>query len=90
VEYVSASGSTQTKLKAAYLDTLSVGVHTLKVTFAGNLPPVYGSFVILAKPSNPGSVGTGYDANMILWLAGLAGGATALGVVYRKKSKKKE
>jgi len=90
VEYVSASGSTQTTLKAAYLDTLSVGVHTLKVTFAGNLPPVYGSFVILAKPSNPGSVGTGYDANMILWLAGLAGGATALGVVYRKKSKKKE
>ena len=54
-DYTSASGSTQTTLKASYLDTLGVGTHTLTVEFSSGIAPASDTFEILAAGSGDGA-----------------------------------
>jgi hypothetical protein len=49
--HTSAEGSTRTTLLAPYLDTLSVGKHTLTVEFSSGLAPVSDTIEILAADS---------------------------------------
>jgi hypothetical protein len=56
IDYTSASGSTQTTLLPAYLDTLSAGTHTLRVEFSSGIAPAEDTFVVeLADSPDTGS-----------------------------------
>jgi hypothetical protein len=85
--YTSAEGSTRTTLLASYLNTLSVGTHTLTVEYASGTANISDTFEILAAGGNGnnnnggsgegGSPRTGDDMNFALLIA-LCGGALAL------------
>ncbi|GHU65213.1 hypothetical protein AGMMS49983_12540 [Clostridia bacterium] len=91
--YTSAAGSTRTTLHASYLDTLSVGQHTLTVEFSPGIAPIVDTFYVAAAvPAGEGGGGapaTGDDSNMaVLWVALLC---AALGmlclIVWRKRQR---
>ena len=89
-DYTSASGSTQTTLKASYLDTLSVGTHTLTVEFSSGIAPVSATFEILAAAGGSGSgiPATGDNSLLPALLAGFLAlvGASLLGIASRRKN----
>jgi uncharacterized repeat protein (TIGR02543 family) len=82
LHYTSAEGSTRTTLLASYLNTLSVGTHTLTVEYANGTSNISDSFEILAASvnhvnNNGGSPRTGDDMNFAL-LTLLCGAALAM------------
>ena len=95
-DYTSASGSTRTTLKASYLDTLSVGMHTLTVEFSSGIAPVSATFEILAAGSGDGGSGgsasgipaTGDSSLLPALLAGFLAlvGVSLLGIASRRKN----
>ncbi|MDR1801781.1 MAG: discoidin domain-containing protein [Lachnospiraceae bacterium] len=61
-DYETQSGSTVTVLLPAFLNTLSEGIHTLKVYFTGNIAPAVNTFEITkvaADNNEPDTGGTG-------------------------------
>jgi hypothetical protein len=51
-KYIATSGSTNIKLNADYLNTLTAGAHTLTVGFEGGVE-VVGDFTIFPDPTLP-------------------------------------
>ena len=98
--YTVKEGSTIVTLNAAYLNTLSVGKHTLSIVSANGTATT--EFTITAAqtgggttPQEPGknegavtNPQTGDSSNMMLWIALLIlSGGASLAVLYRKKLK---
>ena len=98
--YTVKEGSTIVTLNAAYLNTLSVGKHTLSIVSANGTATT--EFTITAAqtggdttPQEPDKNGgdttnpqTGDSSNMMLWIALLIlSGGASLAVLYRKKLK---
>lgn len=98
--YTVKEGSTIVTLNAAYLNTLSVGKHTLSIVSANGTATT--EFTITAAqtgggttPQEPDKNGgdttspqTGDNSNMMLWIALLIlSGGASLAVLYRKKLK---
>lgn len=81
--YTVKSGSTIITLKPEYLNTLSVGKHTLTVIYTDG--EASGEFEILKKAETT-TPGTGDHSNILLWTALLfvSGGILSI-VTYRKK-----
>ncbi|MBM6896688.1 hypothetical protein H9X86_04785 [Pseudoflavonifractor capillosus] len=84
--YTAVSGSTIVTLKPKYLDTLSVGQHTLTVLFTD--AKVDGQFEILAKPQ-PGTPDTGDNSQVTIWIGLLFAAVCGLAgtMVYTRKKK---
>lgn len=84
------SEGTTLRLKPAYLSTLSVGKHMLKVQFAGG--EVSAEFTVAAKaaqPQTPATPQTGDRSSLLLWAAALLGtGGTLLAAALFLKKKK--
>ena len=98
--YTVKEGSTIVTLNAAYLNTLSVGKHTLSIVSANGTATT--EFTITAAPTGGGTTPqepdknggdttnpqTGDSSNMMLWIALLIlSGGASLAVLYRKKLK---
>ncbi len=97
--YTVASGSTVITLKPAYLDTLSLGDHTITVLYTDG--EAVGTFTIVKKQDDPteptapsdtndiASVATGDNSSGALWIVLLfVSGASVTGtVVYKQKRK---
>ena len=89
--YTAVSGSTKVTLTAAYLETLSVGSHTMDVV--SNDGTASTSFTVKvtipADPTNPTSPQTGDNSHMFLWIALLfiSGGVLVGTTVYGRKKK---
>ena len=99
--YTVKEGSTIVTLKTSYLETLSVGKHTLAIVSATGTATT--EFTIKAaasandrNPANPNgeateSVQTGDNTNMMLWIVMLFVSASILGIaVYEKRKKHME
>ena len=99
--YTVKEGSTIVTLKASYLETLSVGKHTLAIVSETGTATT--EFTIKAaasandrNPANPNgeateSVQTGDNTNMMLWIVMLFVSASILGIaVYEKRKKHME
>ena len=88
--YTLKSGSTILTLKASYLDTLSVGKHTLKFQYKDNVSAET-NFTITAKAgetptTKPSSPQTGDSSNlMILFTLLLASGGTLTALLVRRR-----
>lgn len=89
--YTAESGSTVVKLKAEYLDTISVGIHTLTLTYEDG--EVSTEFTVkAAENTDQPSSQTGDEINMVLWIgimivcSGILMGSFA----YIEKSKQKK
>ncbi len=84
--YTAVSGSTIITLKPEYLNTLSVGKHTLTVCFTD--AKVDGQFEILAKPQ-PGTPDTGDNSQVTIWIGLLFAAVCGLTgtMVYTRKKK---
>ena len=84
--YTAVSGSTIVTLKPEYLDTLSVGQHTLTVLFTD--AKVDGQFEILAKPQ-PSTPDTGDNSQVTIWIGLLFAAVCGLTgtMVYTRKKK---
>lgn len=81
--YTVKPGSTIISLKPEYLNTLSVGKHTLTVIYTDG--ETSGEFEILKKAESTAS-GTGDNNNIALWIAILSVSGIVLSVMtYRKK-----
>ena len=89
--YAAVSGSTKVTLNAAYLETLSVGSHSIDVV--SNDGTASTSFTVKAEthadPTNPTGPQTGDNSHMFLWIALLlvSGGALVGTTVYSRKKK---
>ena len=99
--YTVKEGSTIVTLKTSYLETLSVGKHTLAIVSETGTATT--EFTIKAaasandrNPANPNgeateSVQTGDNTNMMLWIVMLFVSASILGIaVYEKRKKHME
>ena len=87
--YTAKSGSTIITLKPEYLNTLSVGKHTLTVIYTDG--ETSGEFEILKK-TETAAPGTGDNANVVLWvtlMAAAACGLTGTAVYSRRKKQGK-
>ena len=85
--YTVKSGSTIITLKPSYLNTLSVGKHTLTVIYTDG--ETSGEFEIV-KNSETTIPGTGDNSNMMLWIAlWLVSAGVLSAVTYRKKKQTK-
>jgi hypothetical protein len=62
-DYTSAAGSTRTTLLASYLDTLSVGTHTLTVEYANGTANISDTFEVLAADDNDNDGNDNNDNN---------------------------
>ena len=84
--YTAVSGSTIITLKPEYLNTLSVGQHTLTVLFTD--AKVDGQFEILAKPQ-PSTPDTGDNSQVTIWIGLLFAAVCGLAgtMVYTRKKK---
>ncbi len=83
VNYTVKSGSTIITLRPSYLNTLSVGKHTLTVIYSDG--ETSGEFEILKK-SETITPGTGDNSNILLWVALLfVSGCALSAAIYRKK-----
>lgn len=84
--YTAVSGSTIITLKPEYLETLSVGQHTLTVLFTD--AQVDGQFEILAK-AQPGTPDTGDNSQVTIWIGLLFAAVCGLTgtMVYTRKKK---
>lgn len=84
--YTAVSGSTIITLKPEYLETLSVGQHTLTVLFTD--AKVDGQFEILAKPQ-PSTPDTGDNSQVTIWIGLLFAAVCGLTgtMVYTRKKK---
>ncbi len=84
--YTAASGSTVITLKPDYLETLSVGKHTLTVQYTDGEASC--GFEIFAK-DNAAAPGTGDNSNILSWIALLCvSGGILSAAAYRKKKQK--
>jgi hypothetical protein len=84
-KYTDKPGSTVVTLKAAYLETLSAGNHTLRINFTDGYAET--TFTVAARELDPVPQ-TGDSSNTTLWIALLLIGATgAIGTsaYFRKK-----
>ena len=88
-DYTAVSGSTVITLKPEYLETLSVGTHTLTVQYTDGEASC--EFTIAEKPAegtdnDTQTPETGDNSNMMLWIALLfVSGGVLSAVTYRKK-----
>lgn len=84
--YTAASGSTVITLKASYLETLSVGKHTISVKYPDGA--ANGTFTVEKAPTN-GSATTGDAVNLtllaVLLIASAAGIVTTVSVKGKKQ-----
>ena len=79
--YTSASGSTIICLNASYLETLSVGSHTIKIVYRDGAAT--GNFRIAPAPNSPE---TGDEADIMLWsMLAMMSLAAAAALVLNKK-----
>jgi hypothetical protein len=62
-DYTSVTGSTRTTLLASYLDTLSLGTHTLTVEYSDGIDNISDSFVIVAAEVGDGDNNKGDGDN---------------------------
>lgn len=91
-DYTAVSGSTVITLKPEYLETLSVGTHTLTVQYTDGEASC--EFTIAEKPAegtdnDTQTPETGDDSNVILWIMFMLAAGTALigSVLYSCKRK---
>ena len=82
--YTAVSGSTVITLKPEYLETLSVGKHTLTVKYIDG--QTSGEFEILNKVQSSTPV-TGDSSNIILWLVLLFVSGSVIGIMELKRKK---
>lgn len=85
--YMAESGSTEITLKSYYLNTLTVGEHTISVLYTDG--EATGTFTIAKKPADSTSLQTGDDSNIVLWaMLLLISSGAVLTLSVRRKSKK--
>jgi len=86
--YTAVAGSTVITLKADYLDTLSVGEHTIKVVYQDGSAST--NFEIQSKAASSDTPQTGDNSNLLLWIALMFVSGSALILTFgfsRKRTK---
>ena len=86
--YTAVAGSTVITLKADYLDTLSVGEHTIKVVYQDGSAST--NFEVQSKAASSDTPQTGDNSNLLLWIALMfvSGSALILTFGFSKKRMK--